>query len=84
MSTGHSWHGPRLNVEREGQLNIKDTLGKTERMRVPLTEIVTCGGESDFMKKFSLDYIDNKMQSEHQMEILNRQLTSYGDELVFL
>lgn len=40
-------------------------------MRVPLTEIVKCGGKGDFMKKFTLEDPDSKIQSEHQMEILN-------------
>lgn len=50
-------------------------------MRVPLTEIVKCGGKSDIMKKFTLEDPDNKIQSEHQMEILNLRLVNYGDEL---
>lgn len=82
-STGCTWHDFCLHVEKEGELNIKNTFGKTERMRVPLTEIVKCGGESDFMRKFTLEHCDSKIQSEHQMEILSRQLINYGDELLF-
>lgn len=82
-STGCTWHDFCLHVEKEGELNIKNTFGKTERMRVPLTEIVKCGGESDFMRKFTLEHCDSKIQSEHQMEILSRQLINYGDELFF-
>lgn len=50
-------------------------------MRVPLTGIVKCGGKSNFMKKFALEDPDHKIQSEHQMKILNMQLINYGDEL---
>ena len=77
MSTRSAWYDSCLKVEKEGELYIKNTFGKTERMRVPLREIVKCG-ENDFMKNFSLEHCDNKIQSEHQIEILSRQLINYG------
>jgi len=64
---------------KRGRIKHQRHFSKNERMRVPLTEIVKCGGKSDFMKKFTLEDPDSKIQSEHQMEILNMQLINYGD-----
>lgn len=83
MSTRCTWRDSCLNEEKDGELNIKNTSGQPDRIRVPLTGTVKHEAEYDFMKNFTLEHCDNKIQPEQQMEILSRQLINHGDELVF-
>lgn len=69
-------------MDTKGDLNIKDTVGKTEREGATNRNGKVWRKKSDFMENFT-KYFDHKLQSEHQMKILSRQFINYGNTCVY-